>query len=44
MNTVKGMAMELDLNNGLRMPAALGLGLFQSSPGQTTTAAEATLP
>ncbi|MEV7136083.1 hypothetical protein AB0N24_24800 [Arthrobacter sp. NPDC093128] len=43
MNTVKGMAMELDFNNGATVPA-LGLGVYQRPPEQTTTSAEATLP
>ena len=34
--------MELTLNNGVTMPA-LGLGVFQSSPDQTTAAVEAAL-
>ena len=34
--------MELTLNNGITMPA-LGLGVFQSPPEQTTTAVEAAL-
>jgi 2,5-diketo-D-gluconate reductase A len=42
MNTVKGMVMELTLNNGVTMPA-LGLGVFQSPPEQTTAAVEAAL-
>jgi len=40
--TVKGMVMELTLNNGVTMPA-LGLGVFQSPPEQTTAAVEAAL-
>jgi diketogulonate reductase-like aldo/keto reductase len=42
LNTVKGMIMELTLNNGLPMPA-LGLGVFQSAPEQTTAAVETAL-
>ncbi|MDQ0620535.1 2,5-diketo-D-gluconate reductase A [Arthrobacter globiformis] len=42
LNTLKGMNMELTLNNGITMPA-LGLGVFQSPPEQTTTAVEAAL-
>jgi len=42
LNTVKGMHMELTLNNGVTMPA-LGLGVFQSTPEQTTAAVEAAL-
>lgn len=42
LNTLKGMVMELTLNNGVTMPA-LGLGVFQSPPEQTTTAVEAAL-
>lgn len=42
LNTVKGMIMELTLNNGVTMPA-VGLGVFQSPPEQTTTAVEAAL-
>lgn len=42
LNTVKGMDMELTLNNGVTMPA-LGLGVFQSAPEQTTAAVEAAL-
>jgi 2,5-diketo-D-gluconate reductase A len=42
LNTVKGMNMELTLNNGVTMPA-LGLGVFQSAPEQTTAAVEAAL-
>jgi 2,5-diketo-D-gluconate reductase A len=42
LNTVKGMIMELTLNNGVTMPA-LGLGVFQSPPEQTTAAVEAAL-
>ena len=42
LNTVKGMHMELTLNNGVTMPA-LGLGVFQSAPEQTTAAVEAAL-
>jgi 2,5-diketo-D-gluconate reductase A len=34
--------MELTLNNGVTMPA-LGLGVFQSPPEQTTAAVEAAL-
>ena len=34
--------MELTLNNGVTMPA-LGLGVFQSAPEQTTAAVEAAL-
>ncbi len=34
---MKGMTMELTLNNGVTMPA-LGLGDFQSAPEQTTAA------
>lgn len=34
--------MELTLNNGITMPA-LGLGVFQSPPEQTTDAVEAAL-
>ena len=41
-DTVKGMNMELTLNNGVTMPA-LGLGVFQSPPEQTTAAVEAAL-
>ncbi len=40
--TVKGMVMELTLNNGITMPA-LGLGVFQSPPEETTAAVEAAL-
>jgi diketogulonate reductase-like aldo/keto reductase len=36
------MNMELTLNNGITMPA-LGLGVFQSAPEQTTAAVEAAL-
>lgn len=36
------MVVELTLNNGVTMPA-LGLGVFQSSPEQTTAAVEAAL-
>jgi 2,5-diketo-D-gluconate reductase A len=36
------MDMELSLNNGVTMPA-LGLGVFQSAPEQTTAAVEAAL-
>jgi 2,5-diketo-D-gluconate reductase A len=42
LNTLKGMDMELTLNNGVTMPA-LGLGVFQSPPEQTTAAVEAAL-
>jgi len=42
LDTVKGMNMELTLNNGVTMPA-LGLGVFQSPPEQTTAAVEAAL-
>ena len=42
LNTLKGMDMELSLNNGVTMPA-LGLGVFQSTPEQTTAAVEAAL-
>jgi 2,5-diketo-D-gluconate reductase A len=42
LHTVKGMDMELTLNNGVTMPA-LGLGVFQSAPEQTTAAVEAAL-
>jgi 2,5-diketo-D-gluconate reductase A len=42
LNTVKCMIMELTLNNGVTMPA-LGLGVFQSAPEQTTAAVEAAL-
>ncbi|CAM3121655.1 Morphine 6-dehydrogenase [Arthrobacter ulcerisalmonis] len=42
LNTVKGMNMELTLDNGVTMPA-LGLGVFQSAPEQTTAAVEAAL-
>jgi 2,5-diketo-D-gluconate reductase A len=42
LNIVKGMNMELTLNNGVTMPA-LGLGVFQSAPKQTTAAVEAAL-
>ena len=42
LHTVKGMDMELTLNNGVRMPA-IGLGVFQSAPEQTTAAVEAAL-
>lgn len=42
LNTVKGMNMELTLNNGVTMPA-LGLGVFQSAPEQTTAAVETAL-
>ncbi|GIU54576.1 oxidoreductase [Arthrobacter sp. NicSoilC12] len=42
LNTVKGMHMELTLNNAVTMPA-LGLGVFQSTPEQTTAAVEAAL-
>ena len=42
LDTVKGMNMELTLNNGVTMPA-LGLGVFQSPPEQTTVAVEAAL-
>lgn len=42
LNTVKGMHMELTLNNGVSMPA-LGLGVFQSAPEQPTAAVEAAL-
>jgi diketogulonate reductase-like aldo/keto reductase len=42
LNTVKGMIMELTLNNGVTMPA-LGLGVFQSTPEQTTAAVQAAL-
>jgi 2,5-diketo-D-gluconate reductase A len=42
LNTVKGMTMELILNNGITMPA-LGLGVFQSDPLQTTAAVETAL-
>ena len=41
-DTVKGMNMEITLNNGVTMPA-LGLGVFQSPPEQTTAAVEAAL-
>ncbi len=41
-NTVKGMVMELTLNNGVTMPA-LGLGVFQSAPEQTTAAVQSAL-
>ena len=34
---VKDMVMELALNNGITMPA-LGLGVFQSPPDETTAA------
>lgn len=39
---LKVMIMELTLNNGVTMPA-LGLGVFQSPPEQTTAAVEAAL-
>jgi diketogulonate reductase-like aldo/keto reductase len=39
---VKVMVMELTLNNGVRMPA-LGLGVFQSPPEETTAAVQAAL-
>ncbi|GAA1441530.1 aldo/keto reductase [Leifsonia poae] len=39
---VNGMVTELTLNNGVRMPA-LGLGVFQSSPEETTGAVQAAL-
>ena len=39
---MKGMDTELTLNNGTTMPA-LGLGVFQSAPEQTTAAVEAAL-
>ncbi len=42
LNNVKGMDMELTLNNGVTMPA-IGLGVFQSAPEQTTAAVEAAL-
>lgn len=42
LHTVKGMTMELTLNNGLTMPA-LGLGVFQSAAEQTTAAVRAAL-
>ncbi|MFK4296739.1 2,5-diketo-D-gluconate reductase A [Arthrobacter sp. GAS37] len=42
LHTVKGMDMELTLNNGVTMPA-IGLGVFQSAPEQTTAAVEAAL-
>ncbi|BAS12430.1 morphine 6-dehydrogenase [Arthrobacter sp. Hiyo8] len=42
LNTVNRMDMELTLNNGVTMPA-LGLGVFQSAPEQTTAAVEAAL-
>jgi 2,5-diketo-D-gluconate reductase A len=42
LNTLKGMDMELSLNNGVTMPA-LGLGVFQSPPEETTAAVEAAL-
>lgn len=42
LHTVKGMDMEFTLNNGVTMPA-LGLGVFQSAPEQTTAAVEAAL-
>jgi 2,5-diketo-D-gluconate reductase A len=41
-NTVKGMVMELTLNNGVTMPA-LGLGVFQSAPEQTTASVQSAL-
>lgn len=40
--TVKDMTMELTLNNGVTMPA-LGLGVFQSPPEETTSAVLAAL-
>jgi 2,5-diketo-D-gluconate reductase A len=42
LNTVKGMIVEVTLNNGITMPA-LGLGVFQSAPEQTTAAVEVAL-
>lgn len=42
LNTVKGMDMKLTLNNGIAMPA-LGLGVFQSPPEETTAAVESAL-
>lgn len=42
LNTLKGMDMELSLNNGVTMPA-LGPGVFQSPPEQTTAAVGAAL-
>ncbi|GAA3314986.1 aldo/keto reductase [Arthrobacter ramosus] len=42
LHTVKSMDMELTLNNGVTMPA-IGLGVFQSAPEQTTAAVEAAL-
>jgi 2,5-diketo-D-gluconate reductase A len=42
LHTVKGMTMDLTLNNGLAMPA-LGLGVFQSTPEQTTAAVQTAL-
>ena len=42
LNSVKGMNMELTFNNGVTMPA-MGLGVFQSAPEQTTAAVEAAL-
>ena len=42
LHTVKGMDMELTLNNGVTMPA-IGLGVFQSAPEQTTAAVKAAL-
>lgn len=41
-NTVNGMVTELILNNGVTMPA-LGLGVFQSPPEETTAAVRAAL-
>lgn len=40
--SVNSMVMELTLNNGITMPA-LGLGVFQSPPEETTAAVEAAL-
>lgn len=41
-NSVEGMNIELTLNNGVTMPA-LGLGVFQSAPEETTAAVQAAL-
>lgn len=41
-NSVEGMNSELTLNNGVTMPA-LGLGVFQSAPEETTAAVQAAL-
>ena len=40
--SVDGMVIELTLNNGITMPA-LGLGVFQSPPEETTAAVQAAL-